>query len=110
MKAAGKVARAAGYELSHDQKKKASPVVHYGFGTVMGGIYGMAMESDQLRRQQPLLSGLGFGTGVFVFGDELAVPALGLSGQAESSLATHLYGLASHLVYGMTAEGVRRLT
>ena len=110
MKAAGKLARVAGYELSHDQKKKASPLVHYGFGTIMGGLYGIAMESENLRRRQPLLTGTGFGTGVFVFGDELAVPALGLSGQSESSLATHLYGLASHLVYGMIAEGVRRLT
>lgn len=110
MKAAGKVARVVGYELSHDQKKKASPLVHYGFGTLMGGLYGIAMESAKLRRRQLLLSGTGFGTAVFVFADELAVPALGLSGQSESSLGTHLYGLASHLVYGMSAEGVRRLT
>jgi putative membrane protein len=110
MKAAGKVANIAGYQLSHDQKKKASPLVHYGFGTAMGALYGLAMESRQLRKQQPLFAGAGFGTGVFLFGDEMAVPALGLSGQSESSIATHLYGLASHLVYGLTAEGVRRLT
>jgi putative membrane protein len=110
MKAAGKVANIAGYQLSHDQKKKASPLVHYGFGTAMGALYGLAMESRTLRKRQPLLAGAGFGTGVFLFGDEMAVPALGLSGQSESSVATHLYGLASHLVYGVTAEGVRRLT
>ena len=110
MKAAGKVASVAGYPLSHDQKKKASPIVHYGFGTVMGGVYGVAMETRRLRRQPPLLAGAGFGTSLFVGADEIAVPALGLSGQSESSIGTHLYGLASHLVYGVTAEGVRRLT
>src|SRR5213075_2341417 len=30
MKAAGKVAEAAGYTLSHEQKKRAGPLVHYG--------------------------------------------------------------------------------
>jgi putative membrane protein len=110
MKAAGKAAGVAGYQLSHDQKKKASPFVHYGFGTAMGALYGVAMESSQMRKQQPLLAGAGFGTGVFFFADEIAVPALGLSGQSESSVGTHLYGLASHLVYGVTMEGVRRLT
>jgi putative membrane protein len=109
MKAAGKVAIIAGHPLSHEQKKKASPFVHYGFGTAMGGLYGVIMENRSLRRQQPILAGAGFGTGLFLLADEIAVPALGLSGQSESSIGTHLYGLASHLVYGATTEGVRRL-
>src|SRR5579864_335913 len=29
MKAAGKIAKVAGYSLSHEQKKKAGPIVHY---------------------------------------------------------------------------------
>jgi uncharacterized membrane protein YagU involved in acid resistance len=50
-----------------------------------------------------------FGTGLFVAADEVAVPALGLSkSPREYPLSTHLYGLASHLVYGFTAEYVRR--
>lgn len=110
MKTAGKLAQVAGHQLSHEQKKKASPFVHYGFGTLIGGVYGLAMEDRQLRAQHPLLAGAGFGTALFVGADEIAIPALGLSGQSESSIGTHLYGLASHLVYGMTAEGVRRLT
>jgi putative membrane protein len=109
MKAAGKAASVAGYQLSHEQKKKASPLFHYGFGTLMGGVYGVAMESRRLRKQQPLLTGAGFGGSVFLFADEIAVPALGLSGPTDSSIGTHLYGLASHLVYGISAEGVRRL-
>ncbi len=109
MKIAGKVAGWAGYQLSREQKKAASPFVHYGFGTVMGGLYGLSMETRELSRQQPALMGAGLGTSLFVFADEIAVPAFGLSGQS-SSIGSHLYSLASHLVYGMTAEGVRRLT
>lgn len=110
MKTAGRVAQIAGYQLSREQKKKASPFIHYGFGTLMGGLYGVAVESRQLRKQQPVLLGAGFGAGLFILTDEIAIPALNLSGESGSSIGTHLYGLASHLVYGMTAEGVRRLT
>src|SRR5437016_9009095 len=42
VKAAAKLSRLAGYELSRATKKKAAPLVHYGFGTIMGAIYGMA--------------------------------------------------------------------
>lgn len=109
MKVAGKLAGLAGYQLSREQKEAASPFVHYGFGTVMGGLYGLSMETRELSRQQPALMGAGLGTSLFVFADEIAVPAFGLSGQA-SSIGAHLYSLASHVIYGITAEGVRRLT
>jgi putative membrane protein len=112
MKAAGNVVRLTGHRLSHEQKKKAGPMVHYGFGTAMGALYGLARENapeplDDLNR---VLCGLGFGTGLFLAADEVAVPALGLSGKpAETPLSAHLYGLASHLVYGVSAEAVRGL-
>ncbi len=109
MKIAGKLAGLAGYQLSREQKKKASPFVHYGFGTMMGGLYGLSMETRELSRQNPALMGAGLGTSLFVVADEIAVPAFGLSGQS-SSIGAHLYSLASHMIYGMTAEGVRRLT
>jgi putative membrane protein len=38
MKAADRVAEAAGYHLSKEQKKKAGQVVHYTFGTGMGAL------------------------------------------------------------------------
>ncbi len=54
-----------------------------------------------------LLPGLLFGTALYL--DELAVPVLGLSGKpSEYPLASHLYGLMSHLVYGLSAEVARR--
>jgi hypothetical protein len=45
MKAAGKLAKATGRELTHEQRKQASPWIHYGFGAAMGALYGMAMEA-----------------------------------------------------------------
>ncbi len=109
MKAAGKLAQAAGRELTHEEKKRVSPLVHYGFGTAMGALYGMAMETSPrgVRAQRIPVFGSLFGSALFLGADEMSVPALGLSEAAESP-ASHLYAWASHLVYGLTTEFVRR--
>lgn len=110
MKAAGKVAEIAGHHLSPEQKKKAGPIVHYAFGTGMGALYGSLMELGprELRRHE-LLSGIGFGGVLFAGADEIAVPAAGLSGPPqEAPASSHLYALASHVVYGLTTGAVRK--
>jgi hypothetical protein len=109
MKAAGKLARATGRELTHEQSKQASPWVHYGFGTAMGALYGMAMETSPraVRAQRIPFFGSLFGSALFLGADEMAVPALELA-EASESPTSHLYGWASHLVYGLTTEFVRR--
>ena len=111
MKAAEKTAELVGQKLSHEQKKKAGPLVHYGFGTAMGVLYGAIAEfGPRDFRRHDLLSGIGFGSVLFGGADEIAVPALGLSGSpAKTPMASHIYALASHLVYGATAGAVRRL-
>lgn len=111
MKVAGKLASVAGYELSHEQKKKAGPAVHYGFGTSMGALYGVLHEfaPDSIREMHPAFAGLGYGSALFIGADEIAVPAPGLSGSPEETpVSAHIYGFASHLVYGLTGEVVRR--
>jgi hypothetical protein len=50
MKAASKLARAAGRELTPEQKKQASPWVHYGFGTAMGRALGYGHGNIAARR------------------------------------------------------------
>jgi len=93
-------------ELSGTEKEKASYAVHYAFGTLMGGAYGVAAEFVPQARAG---FGLPFATALFLGGDELAVPALGLSRPAkEYPLSAHIYGLLSHLVYGASTEAVRR--
>jgi hypothetical protein len=110
MKAAGKIASAAGRELSSDEKKKAGSVLHYTFGTSMGAVYGAAMElASRDVRRNPELAGMGFGTLLFAGADEIAVPALQLSERPDKTpLSSHLYSLASHVVYGLAAGTVYR--
>ena len=92
--------------LDEEEKKIAGPVVHYAFGSAMGALYGAATE---LVPGAHAGAGLPFGAALFVSADEIAVPALGLSaGPTEVPFSKHMYGLASHLVYGLTTEMVRR--
>lgn len=107
MKAAGKLSEAAGHPLSHEQRKKFGPLVHYAFGTAQGALYGAVTELADIRGG--LLAGVSFGAALFLVADEIVVPAAGLSGKAsEAPLSSHLYGLASHLVYGLSTEIARR--
>lgn len=107
MKAAGKIAHALLHrDRSLEEEKKLGPVVHYAFGAVMGAVYGGAVE---MVPQARFGAGLPYGAAVFLGADEVAVPALGLSKPPkEYPASTHLYGLASHLVYGLSLEMVRR--
>ena len=109
MKTASKIYETVfGEPLSPEQKKAAGPVVHYVFGTAMGGLYGVAAEYDRRVRSG---AGVPFGTVLFAAADEVAVPALGLSKEpTEYPLSQHAYALASHVVYGATTEAVRRVT
>jgi putative membrane protein len=110
MKAAGKLAELARQRLSRDEKKKLGPIVHYAFGAGMGALYGALVEvGPRDLRRHDLLSGLGFGSVLFAGADEVAVPALGLSANtSDSPMSSHLYALASHIVYGVTAGAVRK--
>lgn len=108
MKAAGAIAEpVSGEPLSHEQKEKGGPIVHYAFGALMGGIYGALAEYSCLVR---LGFGTGFGTVLFLGADVLAVPALHLSPPATEQSASSLASpFAAHLVYGATTELGRRL-
>lgn len=110
MKIAGKVAEITGHRLSHQQKKKAGPIVHYVFGTGMGVLYGGLIEAGPRHLgRHALLSGLGFGSMLFAGADETVVPALKLSGSPmKAPLSSHLYAFASHMVYGLTTGAVRK--
>lgn len=95
-----------GHELTKGEKRVAGPAVHYAFGTSVGGLYGAVAE---LAPEVTAGAGLPFGAAFWLTADEAAVPLLGLSKRpAEYPLSTHAYALASHFVYGLTAEVVRR--
>jgi hypothetical protein len=94
------------HELTESEKETAGTAVHYAFGSSTGAFYGAAAEL------LPMLTagaGVPFGAAVWLAADEGLVPLLGLSkSPTEYPLSTHAYALASHFVYGLTTEVVRR--
>src|SRR5438034_8505562 len=92
--------------LNKEELRIAGPAVHYGYGAIMGGVYGaLAARSRRVRA----LGGTGYGVALWAIGDELAVPTFGLSKpHPEYPLQTHVQALAAHVVYGVTTEMVRR--
>ncbi len=98
--------KVAGRKVPADYKPIAGEAVHYGMGASSAAIYGALAEVAPI---VTVSKGAGFGTGVWLLADELAVPAAGLSKPVkEIALTTHLYALVSHLVYGWITETVRR--
>ena len=100
------VCSVTGRHLSKEKKKKAGPVVHYAFGSLMGGAYGAAAEYSRNARRG---FGTMFGTVLFVGADEIMVPALGFGKPAtEEPLSSQASHLAAHIVYGASVELLRR--
>lgn len=95
-----------GHPLTRDEKRKGGPIVHYAFASAVGSAYGAAAEYAPVVKT---FTGVPFGAALFVGADEVALPLLKLSkGPKAYPLSTHLYGLSSHIVYGLTIELVRR--
>jgi putative membrane protein len=93
-------------QLSEDEKKKAGPMVHYAYGALAAGLYGLAAEVVPAVTKG---EGTLYATALFVGGDEIAVPALGLAkSPLDYPLSSHANALAAHLVYGVTTELGRR--
>jgi hypothetical protein len=95
----------SGRKLPKQYREVAGEVVHYGVGAGSAAVYGLLAEVAPI---VTVGEGLAFGTGVWLLADEVAVPAAGLSkGPREIPVTTHIYALASHLVYGWLTEIVR---
>jgi uncharacterized membrane protein YagU involved in acid resistance len=107
-KAADKMAQmTVGHDIPEDRKPLAGQLVHYAIGAGLGVTYAIAAE------YRPAVTagyGTAFAATTAVLLDETAVPAAGL-GEApwKTPPTTHLYGAASHVVFGTVTEGVRRL-
>lgn len=96
-----------GRHLHYREREAAKPLVHYAFGSAVGGLYGVAAEYAPTTRW---LAGAPFGVAVFLGAHSMALPALHLARKnRDYPLALHATEFGSHLVYGVTAEGVRGL-
>ena len=106
-KVARKAAEPLGIRLQGEDKKKGGMAVHWTYGVTWGAIYGA------LHHRVPStgrIFGLGFGLGLFLFGDELLVPALKLGpAPTKTPLASQVSALVGHLAYGGITEGSFRL-
>jgi hypothetical protein len=95
------------HELTESEKKVAGPVVHYAYGTLVGGVYGGVAE------MAPVVGagfGMPFGISLWLLGDEVAIPALKFGPPpTEVSAEKHAGYLAAHLVYGITLDVTRRV-
>ena len=94
------------HHLTKSEKETAGAVAHYAMGVTSGAIYGAVAE---VMPAATTCEGTAFGAAVWLLADEAIVPGLGLSRKpTDYPLSVHTYSIASHLVYGLTTELVRR--
>lgn len=94
------------HQLTKSEKETGGAVAHYAMGVASGAIYGGVAE---IFPSASAGAGMPFGAAVWLIADEGIVPALGLSKDTtEYPLSIHAYAFTSHLVFGLTAEVVRR--
>lgn len=96
---------------SQETRTMLSYVTHWVYSMLMGGIYGAVRG----RVGAPdVKGGLALGVGVWLFGDELGTPLLGVAqGPTAYPPALHAHALAAHVVYGLassaTTQALHRL-
>lgn len=107
VKAADQVSEAvAGTPVPEPHREQAGELVHYVTGAGLGGLYGLLGEAA------PVVTagyGTGFSMAANLLLNEALVPVLRLGPPpTETPLVKHLYGAATHLVFGLALEGSRR--
>ena len=91
-------------DLSPDAKALGGQVVHYAFGSLWGGLYGILGETFPGLRT-PVGMAL-YGTAVWGIGDNFILPAFQLSGWPTAYPAkNHVYAWTAHLAYGAALWG-----
>lgn len=94
------------HELTEREKDVAGVALHYAMGATSGAFYGAVAELVPAVKAG---AGVPFGAAVWLIADEGIVPAAGLSKSSEEyPLSVHAYAFASHVVFGLTTELVRR--
>ena len=98
--------RAIGHDVPDADKPAAGQTIHYALGIGLGIAYCIAAE---FRPAVTAGYGSAFGVGTATLLDEGVVPAVGLGAAPwRSDVKISLYSYASHLVFGVVNEFVRR--
>ncbi|HEV2088068.1 MAG TPA: DUF1440 domain-containing protein [Cryptosporangiaceae bacterium] len=105
--AATKAAKLVGVELSEQAASKAGTLLHYGLGLGWAPLYLLLRK----RGVSPFGAGVAAGLSMSLIVDEVANPLLGLTPPPQAyPVATHLRGLAGHLVYGLSLAAMAEAT
>jgi hypothetical protein len=93
---------ALGRPLERQHRHAAGMAVHYAFGAAVGGAYGCVKEAFPVA---PPSGGVSLGIAVWLVGEELTLPALGLTRPPSYyALPDHVNAFASHLLFGVTTD------
>jgi putative membrane protein len=97
----------AGDALSSSAKTKLGEGLRWGFGAAVGATYGAVAE---FYPEATSRHGASFGLALEAMSHEGALPALGLAAEpVDQTMREHGSEITSYVVYGVTAELVRRL-
>jgi hypothetical protein len=92
----------AGRTPSPGTQRTLSWAVHIGYGLVAAALYGVIRGGHDRGVARAVLGGALFGAGLWLLGDELAAPLLGLSDNpTRYPVTSHLQSLAQHLGFGV---------
>lgn len=96
-----------GRPLTVPEKEVGGPIMHYLFGAAVGALYGAAAETD---RSMTRAAGIPYGVAVWLIADEIGMHAAGFATKpADYPVSRHAATLATHIVFGISVETVRRL-
>lgn len=99
------VEKLAGHHLSPSTKATAAQTIHWGFGALAGGAYGMLAEFYPAATAR---NGAQFGAVLGTLTHESAYPKLGLAAEPEDQdMREQSSEMISHVVYGVVTETVR---
>ncbi|WP_235037739.1 MULTISPECIES: DUF1440 domain-containing protein [unclassified Novosphingobium] len=98
--------RVVGKRLGKEDRQAGGTAVHYVVGTMTGALYGALAE---VRPGVTRWHGFALGLAAATLVDQIAVPLSGLAKPPwRYTLRTHFYGYASHLVFGLATESLRK--
>jgi putative membrane protein len=96
-----------GHELVGTQREVAAETIHWGFGALTGAAYGALAEYYPGATAK---DGAGFGMALSSLTHGTMLPAMGISAEPEAQTARERTSeMATHVVYGVVTETVRRV-
>ncbi len=100
--AAKRILRPVRVELDREQQARAGAAVHWAYGMAWG--IGYALLARRFGHASAL-RGTALGVALWVVGDEIVVPALGLAPKPRRfPVSTHAKALGAHLAYGLGVD------